>query len=158
MRQGGPPVMVEATGGTLLDCSPDGRWLVRRGTEGFLLTATEGGEEHAVAGDDAYASRADNSAQFGEQGQVLYLLGLDRRSIDVLDVVTRRTRRTIVFDTPSEDRIEGFAFNSAGTRVLLTTGGDRNDLWMAGGFARPSTAWSRWFAHWESSPNPIEVP
>jgi hypothetical protein len=68
-----------------------------------------------------------------------------------------RTRRTIVFDIPSEDQIEGFSFNAAGTRVLLMTGGDRNDLWMARGFARPSTSWSRWFTHWESPPEPAPV-
>ncbi len=90
------------------------------------------------------------SAQFGGQGKRLYLLGLDRRTLDVLDVDTGRKLRTITFGIPPEDQIEGFSFNSDGTRVLLTTGGDRNDLWMAEGFARPARSWSRWFRHWES--------
>lgn len=156
--QGGEPVIVQAEPGVLLDCSPDGRWLARRRSDGFVLTATDGKGERLVATTTTYASRADNSAQFGENGKVLYLLGLDRRSIDVLDVESGRKRRTIVFDIPSEDQIEGFSINSAGTRVLLTAGGDRTDLWMAEGFARPATSWSRWFWHWESPPRPSTAP
>ena len=56
----------------------------------------------------------------------LYLLGLDRRTLDVLDVDTGRKLRTITFGIPPEDQIEGFSTKSDGTRVLLTTGGDRN--------------------------------
>lgn len=151
-------MIVQAEPGVLLDCSPDGRWLARRRSDGFVLTATDGKGERLVATTTTYASRADNSAQFGENGKVLYLLGLDRRSIDVLDVESGRKRRTIVFDIPSEDQIEGFSINSAGTRVLLTAGGDRTDLWMAEGFARPATSWSRWFWHWESPPRPSTAP
>jgi serine/threonine protein kinase/WD40 repeat protein len=147
---GGEPVIVESTAAILLDCSPDGRWLVRRGSSDFVVTGTDGKSEHVVASSRAYATRSDNSAQFGEQGKRLYLLGLDRRTVDVLDVDTGRKLRTITFEIPPEDQIEGFSFNSDGTRVLLTTGGDRNDLWMAEGFARPARSWNRWFRHWES--------
>jgi hypothetical protein len=77
-------------------------------------------------------------------------LGLDRRTIDVLDVDSGRKLSAITFDIPLEDQIEGFSFSPDGTRVLLTLGGDRNDLWMAEGIARPATFWNRWFAHWES--------
>jgi hypothetical protein len=80
----------------------------------------------------------------------LYLLGLDRRTLDVPDVDSGRKLRTIAFGIPPEDQIEGFSFNSDGTRVLLTTGGDRNDLWVAEWFAQPARSWSRWFRHWES--------
>jgi serine/threonine protein kinase len=152
--QGTDPVGVPAAPGILVDCSPDGRWLVRRGQKALMLTSTNGKDERVVAAYSDYASRADNPAQFGEGGKVLYLLGLDRRSIDVLDVDSGRKRRTISFDIPSEDTIQGFSVNAAGTRVLLTTGGDRNDLWMAEGFAQPATFWSRWFRHWESPPMP----
>jgi hypothetical protein len=44
-----------------------------------------------------------------------------------------RQLRTIAFEIPVEERIQGFSFSPDGTRVLLTTGGDRNDLWMAEG-------------------------
>jgi serine/threonine protein kinase/Tol biopolymer transport system component len=147
---GGEPVIVESTAGILLDCSPDGRWLVRRGTSEFVLTGTDGKGERVVASSSAYATRSDNSAQFSERGKRLYLLGLDRRTLDVLDVDTGRKLRTITFGIPPEDQIEGFAFSADGTRVLLTTGGDRNDLWIAEGFAQPARSWSRWFRHWES--------
>ena len=147
---GGEPVSVESTAGLLVDCSPDGRWLVRRGTSEFVLTGTEGQGERVVASSSVYATRSDNSAQFGEHGKRLYLLGLDRRTLDVLDVDTGRKLRTITFSIPPEDQIEGFSINSDGTRVLLTTGGDRNDLWTAEGFARPAKSWDRWFRHWES--------
>jgi hypothetical protein len=82
----------------------------------------------------------------------LYFLGLDRQTIDVVDVDSGRKLRAITFDLPPADQIEGFSFSPDGTRVLLTTGGDRNDLWMAVGFARPATSVSRWFGHWESPP------
>ncbi len=147
---GGEPVMVESTAGILLDCSPDGRWLVRRGTSEFVLTGTDGKDERVVASSSAYATRSENSAQFGGQGKRLYLLGLDRRTLDVLELDSGRKIRTITFAIPPEDQIEGFSINADGTRVLLTTGGDRNDLWMAEGFARPARIWSRWFRHWES--------
>jgi hypothetical protein len=119
-----------------------------------MLTSANGKDERVVAAYNDYASRADNPAQFGEGGKVLYLLGLDRRSIDVLDVDSGRKRRTISFDIPSEDTIQGFSVNAASTRVLLSTGGDRKDLWMAEGFAQPATFWSRWLRHWESPPMP----
>jgi Tol biopolymer transport system component len=147
---GGEPVIVEAQPGILLDCSPDGRWLVRMGTAGFVLTAADGKAERLVAPVGTYAMRADNSVQFGERGRRLYFLGLDRQTIDVVDVDSGRKLRTITFDLPPADQIEGFSFSPDDTRVLLTTGGDRNDLWMAVGFARPATSWSRWFGHWES--------
>ena len=115
-----------------------------------MLTGTEGQGERVVASSSAYATRSDNSAQFSEHGKRLYLLGLDRRTLDVLDVDTGRKLRTITFGIPPEDQIEGFSINSDGTRVLLTTGGDRNDLWTAEGFARPARSWDRWFSHWES--------
>lgn len=154
---GGGEAVLGRASGVLLDCSPDGRWLVSRGDSRsgqFVLTATDGTDERVVESSTAYATRADNAAQFGDGGKRLYLLGLDRRTIDVLDVETGRTQRTITFDIPPEDQIEGFSFSADGSRVLLTKGGDRNDLWMAEGFARPATSWSRWFGHWESPPSP----
>jgi eukaryotic-like serine/threonine-protein kinase len=147
---GGEPEFVEAAPGILQDCSPDVRWLLRRGPNGYVLTSADGKSERAVANSGAYATRADNGAQFGRDGKRLYLLGLDRRTIDVLDVDSGRKLSAITFDIPVEDQIEGFSFSPDGTRVLLTTGGDRNDLWMAEGFARPAASWRRWFGHWES--------
>lgn len=147
---GGDPAIMEAKAGIFVDCSPDGRWLVRRSANRFVLTATDGKDERPVASSSDYATRAATSAQFGGRGKHLYLLGLDRRTIDVLEVDTGRKQRTITFDIPAEDQIEAFSINSDGTRVLLTTGGDRNDLWIAEGFARPATTWRRWFGHWQS--------
>jgi Tol biopolymer transport system component len=148
---GGDPVIVAAPPGPLLDCSPDGRWLVRMGTAGFVLTAADGKAERLVAPFGTYATRAaENSVHFGEGGRRLYLIGLDRQTIDVLDVDSGRKLRTMTFDLPPADQIEGFSVSPDGSRVLLTTGGDRNDLWMAVGFARPAASWGRWFGHWES--------
>lgn len=147
---GGEPVFIEATPGMLLDCSPDGRWLVRRAADAFVLTSTDGKSERVIASSSAYATRAAVSAQFGERGKVLYLLGLDRRTIEVLDVASGQEVRTITFDIPLGDQVEAYAFSPDGTRVLLTTGGDRNDVWMAEGFARPATSWKGWFRHWDS--------
>ena len=62
--------------------------------------------------------------------------------------------RTMAFNIPVEDQIEGFAFSPDGSRVLLTTGGDRNDLWIVEGFAHPSRWWQRWLTHWESPQAP----
>ena len=149
---GGAPVIIDAQAGVLLDCSPDGRWLVRRGTVGFVLTATDGKAERLVAPFGTYATGTEKTVQFGEGGRRLYFLDRDRQTIDVVDVDSGRRLRTITFDLAPADQIEGFSFSSDGTRVLLTTGGDRNDLWMAAGFARPATSWIRWFGHWESPP------
>jgi serine/threonine protein kinase len=154
---GGDPVRVEAQPGILLDCSEDGRWLVRRTQAGFVLTTADGKTDRQIASPTAYATRAGTIAQFGEHGKVVYLLGLDRRTVDAFDVASGRRLRTIAFDIAVEDQIEEFAFSADGTRVLLTTGGDRNDLWMAEGFARPAISWQRWFAHWES-PEPRAAP
>jgi hypothetical protein len=115
----------------------------------IVLTSTDGQREHAVAGVGDYASRASNSAQFGDGGRRLYLLGLDRRTMDVLDVESGTRERTITFDVPAGDQVEGFAVAPDGTRVLLTTGGNRGDLWMVEGFARPAASWRRWFSHWQ---------
>jgi Tol biopolymer transport system component len=145
---GGEPVSVEVPRGPLLDCSPDGRWLVRRGTQGFVLTSTDGRDERPAASYGEYASRAATSVQFGAGGTVLYLLRLDRRTIDVLDVERGRRLRSIAFDLPPEDDVDGFSFSPDGARVLLTVGGDRNELWMVEGYARPATSWTRWFRHW----------
>jgi Tol biopolymer transport system component len=152
--QGGDAVVVQASPAILEDCSPDGRWLLRRGPgqDGFILTSTDGRDKRQAARYGDYASPADNAAQFGESGKVFYLLNRDRRSLDVLEVDTLHKRRTISFEIPPEDLIQDFSVNSAGTRVLLTTGGDRNDLWMAEGFAQPASSWSGWFRHWEPPP------
>ncbi|HEY2381373.1 MAG TPA: protein kinase [Terriglobia bacterium] len=148
--EGGRPVVIPAAPGTLEDCSPDGKWLVRRGASGFVFTSTDGKRERAGGSYADYPSRAETSMQFGEGGRALYALRLDRRTIDVLDVETGQKKSAIVFDIPPEDQIEGFSFNATGKRVLLTTGGNRKDLWMAEGFAQPSSGWRRWLRHWDS--------
>lgn len=76
------------------------------------------------------------------------MTGDDRRSIAIVDVETGRVRRNLVLDLRPEDQIQDFAVNPAGTRVLVTTGGERNDLRQVEGFARPETGWRRWFRHW----------
>lgn len=148
--EGGESLDIAAPPGVLIDCSSDGRWLLRRGMTGFVITSTDGKMERQVARYDEYASRSDNSAQFGEGGKAVYALRVDHRTIDVVDVETGNKKRTIMFDIPLEDEIDGFSFNSTGRRVLLTTGGDRNDLWMVEGFALPAPSWRRWLSHWES--------
>jgi len=148
---GGDPVPVQAALGQLVDCSPDGRWLARSGRDGgLMLTSTDGKAERllARAGEAIWGGEAANL--FGEGGKVLYLLGRDRRSISVRNVETGRTLRSIAFDLPAEDTITGFSVNAAGTRVLVTIGGSRHDLWVAEGFATPARGWRRWVRHWEA--------
>jgi eukaryotic-like serine/threonine-protein kinase len=144
-------VTAQAKPGALLDCSPDGHWLIRRGSEGFVLTSTDGTSERILTPTTAYAARAANTVQFGERGTRVYLLRVDRRTIDVLDVDSGRTLRAITFEIPVEDLIDGFAFSPDGSRVLLSIGGDRSDLWIAEGFARPAISWMRWLTHWQSA-------
>jgi Tol biopolymer transport system component len=154
---GGEPVIMEqAKPGALLDCSPDGRWLIRRGVGGFVLTSTDGKSERMLTPTTAYAARATNTVQFGERGTRLYLLRVDRRTIDVLDVDSGRTLRAITFEIPVEDLIDGFAFSPDGNRVLLSIGGDRTDLWIAEGYAQPVTSWLRWLTHWQSAAPRLE--
>ena len=152
---GGQPVPVHASDGQLLDCSPDGHWLLRRSREAFVLTPTTGGVERQFGHVADYDADGENTAQFGLKGRALYLLRIDRRTIDVIDVESGRVERSIAFDVPLGDRISGFSFSPDGTHVLVTIGGDRTDLWMVDAFVRPSTSWRRWFAHWE---NPAATP
>jgi Tol biopolymer transport system component len=146
---GGAPQPVQAIAGNLADCSPDGRWLLRVGQADVLLTSTSGAPERKIAHLEDYPGLSDNSLQFGEGGKIVYLLCRDQRSIDVLDTVSGKKIRTISFEIPQEDQIESFSVNPDGTRVLLNTGGDRNDVWVAEDFPHPATSWLRWFRHWE---------
>lgn len=148
---GGRPEFIQSKPGILVDCSPDLRWILRNGQGGYVLTSADGKSERLLATSSTFTTRAENSAQFGMDGKRLYFLGLDRRTIEVLDADSGEKLRTISFSIPIEDQIEGFAFSPDGTRVLLTTGGDRNDLWMLEGFAQPSAWWKRWLTHWEST-------
>ncbi len=150
---GGSPQFINVSAGLLATCSPDGRWLLRRTPTDFVLTTADGKVDRVVARADGYATRTDNrgemSGQFSGDGTRLYLLQLDHRTIDVFDVASGRKLNSIAFDIPVEDQIETFSFNPDGTRVLLTTGGNRSDLWMARGFAHPAASWQRWFTHWD---------
>jgi Tol biopolymer transport system component len=146
---GGASQPVEATAGILADCSPDGRWLLRIGQVDLLLTSTSGAPERKIARVEDYPGLPRNALQFGEGGKVVYVLCRDRRSIDVLDAASGKKIRTISFEIPQEDQIQSFSVNPGGTRVLLNTGGDRNDVWVAEDFPLPATSWLRWFRHWE---------
>lgn len=115
-----------------------------------MLTPTSGGMERQIGHIAEYDPGGENTAQFGLRGRQLYLLRLDRQTIDVVDVDSGRVERSIAFDVPLGDRISGFSFSPDGKRVLVTIGGDRTDLWMVDAFVRPSTSWRRWFAHWEN--------
>jgi Tol biopolymer transport system component len=150
---GGAAQRVDASPGILATCSPDGRWLLRRSQTDFMLTSVDGKTDRTIAGLDQYATRSNNqgelTTQFSGDGTRVYLLRIDRRTVDVFDLASGRKSSEITFHIPVEDQIESFSFNPDGTRVLLTTGGDRDDLWMATGFAHPATSWRRWFTHWE---------
>ena len=147
--QGGEPVALPGPPFTLHDCSPDGRWLVGRGPKGFLVLSTDGTQQHDIATNADYPFSND-LAQFGEGGRVLYVLNQNRQAIEVLTVPGGARLRSITFDVPAGDMIEGFSIDASSTRVLLTIAHDRQDLWMAEGFARPATSWRRWFRHWEA--------
>jgi Tol biopolymer transport system component len=147
--QGGSPVTVKEGAGTVLDCSPDGRWIAYRGSDGVHLMSPDGTGDRQIASYSEYASFSDFNGQFGEGGRVFYLLRLDRRTIDMLDTATGRPLRSLRFEIPAADQIQGFSFKPDGSRVLLTTGGQRYDLWLAEGFAQPASGWRSWFRHWE---------
>jgi Tol biopolymer transport system component len=146
--QGGEPQSMKATAGVLADCSPDGRWLLRQVQSGIVLTSTDGKDERMIASIKDYPGVSKAALQFGEGGKVVYVLGSNRRSIDVLDVASGRKLRTITFDIPPENSIQTFSVNSADSRVLLDSGGNRNDVWVAEDFPQPETSWLRWFRHW----------
>ena len=146
--QGGEPQPVKVPAGVLADCSPHGNWLLRFGETGILLTSTDGTQNRLLTNNSDYAA---TSAQFGAAGKVVYLLARNQRSIDVLDSATGKKLRTIAFDLKPEDVISRFSINATGDRVLLSTGGDRNDVWIAEGFAQPTTSVLRWFQHWDIS-------
>ncbi|HEY1910300.1 MAG TPA: protein kinase [Vicinamibacterales bacterium] len=142
--QGGAPVAFKGTAAVFEGCSPDGRWLLRRTSREIVLTSTDGAQERTVGSVRDYASPV---AEFGKGG-TLYLLRRDRRSIDVFDVATLRPLRTIAVELRPEDQVSEFSIRSDGARILASVGGERNDLWMAEGFATPATSWRRWLHHW----------
>jgi serine/threonine protein kinase/WD40 repeat protein len=151
---GGHPQPINASPAILTTCSPDGRWLLRRSETDFVVTSADGKTDRPIARADEYATRGNNvgdlSGQFSGDSSRVYMLRVDRRTIDVFDVASGRKLRSIAFNIPVEDHIESFSFDPDGTRVLLTTGGDRDDLWMVKGFAQPAASWRRWFMHWEA--------
>jgi serine/threonine protein kinase len=146
--QGGEPTTVASSVGAVLDCSLDGRWISGAGQTGYELISTDGKERRIVAHYRDYAARSDNSAQFGEGGRVLYLLGQDRRSIETLETATGQRRALVTFRLDEADIIQGFSVHPDGKRVLLTTGLQRDDIWLAEGFAQPATGWQGLLGHW----------
>jgi Tol biopolymer transport system component len=152
---GGSPQPVNASPAVLSTCSPDGRWLLRRSQTEFVLTPADGKSDRAIARSDEYVTRTNNvgdlTTQFSGDSAHVYLLRGDHRTVDVFDVASGRKVSAITFNIPNEDQIDSFSFSPDGTRVLLTTGGDRDDLWLVTGFALPTSSWRRWFTHWEAS-------
>jgi serine/threonine protein kinase len=146
--QGGAPTTVASAVGAVLDCSPDGRWISGAGRTGYELISTDGKERRAVANYRDYAQRSDNSMQFGDGGRVLYLLAQDRRSIETLETATGQRRALVTFQLDEADIIQGFSVHPDGKRVLLTTGLQRDDIWLAEGFAQPATGWRALLGHW----------
>jgi Tol biopolymer transport system component len=146
--QGGEATTIASSVGAVLDCSPDGRWLSVAGRTGYELISTDGKQRRIVADYRDFAPRADNTMQFGDGGRVLYLLGQDRRSIETLDAATGQRRAATTFRLDESDIIQGFAVHPDGQRVLLTTGLQRDDIWLAEGFAQPATGWRGWLGHW----------
>jgi serine/threonine protein kinase/Tol biopolymer transport system component len=146
--QGGEAMTVAESVGTVLDCSPDGRWISGAGRTGYELISTDGKERRLVANYRDYAPRSDNSMQFGEGGRVLYLLAHDRRSIETLETATGQRRGFVTFQLDEADIIQGFSVHPDGKRVLLTTGLQRDDIWLAEGFAQPATGWRALLSHW----------
>ena len=143
---GGQAMAVQDQADTLVDYSPDGRWIAYQSKSGLNLIAPDGKQGHVLTGAPDYG----NVGQFGEGGSVLYMLRNNRRSVDALDVATGNVRRTIDFEVARADEITSFSFHPDGKRVLLQTGGLRYDLWMAEGFAQPAHGLMSWFRHWET--------
>jgi hypothetical protein len=136
--------------GALAACSPDGGSFLRLTPADYVITSSDGKSERMLAHASEYATtRGETFGQFSGDGRRVYLLRLDRRTIDVFDIQNGGKLKAISFDSPVEDQIEGFSFSPDGTRVLLTMGGDRNDLWMARGFTHPESGWKRLFTHWD---------
>jgi len=152
--QGGEATTVASAVGAVLDCSPDGRWVSGAARTGYELISTDGKERRVIASYRDYAQRSDNTMQFGEGGRVLYLLAQDRRSIDTLDVATGQRRTSVTFQLDEAEVIQGFAVHPDGKRVLLTTGLQRDDIWLAEGFAQPATGWRRLIGHWATKNYP----
>jgi dipeptidyl aminopeptidase/acylaminoacyl peptidase len=147
--QGGQPTVVREVA-ALADCSPSGEILMGMVGSGAQLIGQDGEVVRAIS--TRPLSQGGRAPSFGEGGKVLYALGGDRRSIDVIDAATGSVERSIQFDLNSTDLIDAFSVHPDGRRVLLQVGGLRYDLWLAEGFAQPATGWRRWFRHWDVQP------
>jgi eukaryotic-like serine/threonine-protein kinase len=148
---GGQAIVVKDQADTLVDCSPDGRWIAYQSRNGLSLVSPDGKQDHVLTGAHDYG----NVGQFGEGGSVLYMLRNNRRTVDALDVATGNGRRSIDFDLARADEISSFSFHPDGKRILLQTGGLRYDLWIAEGFAQPARGLLSWFRHWEVPPTEL---
>ena len=147
--QGGEPTLV-TQGATLADCSPTGEIAFRVRGSGVQLLSPDEKQQREIG--NRPLSGAGVSPLFGDGGKLLYALREDGRSLDVVDVATGMTLRSIEFALPSADIIRAFSVHPDGRRVLLMTGGLRYDLWVAEGFAQPATGWRQWFRHWAIPP------
>jgi serine/threonine protein kinase len=152
--QGGDPVAVRDQVEQLVDCSPDGRLIAYTAKDGVHLVSADGRQDRLLTGDKIYS----NTGQFGEGGNVLYLLRTDGRALDVIDTMTSKAQRTIQFDLAPADQISSFSVHPDGKRILLSTGGLRYDLWMVEGFPQPAKGWMSWLRHWEIPAPPAGDP
>ena len=107
----------------------------RQEDEHFLLTLA-GQAVLAIKNAQAY----EREKRLAEEGQVLN---------EISKEITSHLDLAHVFDLILEKALE-LTHSHMGNLMLYDR--DRNDLWMAVGFARPATSWSRWFRHWESPP------
>jgi Tol biopolymer transport system component len=150
--QGGRATVVSREGAALADCSPSGEILM--GIVGSGVRLFDGNGEFVRALSTGPLSQGGRPPSFGADGKVLYALGGDRRSIDVLDAATGSRQRSVRFDLDSSDLIDAFSVHPDGKRVLLQVGGFRYDLWLAEGFAQPMTGWRSWFRRWNVQQSP----
>jgi Tol biopolymer transport system component len=146
--QGGSQPAAVKDQAELVDCSPDGR-IGYASRDGLHLISPDGKQDRVIVD-------LSGSGQFGEGGKVLYLRR-DRKSMDVIDVETGKTRRTIEFELSPTDNLATFSVRPDGKVILFYGGGRRYDLWMAEGFAQPAKGWMSWFRHWEIPSAPVSV-
>jgi serine/threonine protein kinase/WD40 repeat protein len=144
--QGGQAISLPG-GGNLVDCSPDGRWIAYRFADGLHLVGPDGTQDHLLTAFSDYTTTF-RLGSFDHTGSLMYLLRNNCRAMDVMDIATSKIVRKIDFDLPAADCISWFSIHPDGKRILLETGGSRLDLWMAEGFAQPTTGWKSLFAHW----------
>jgi serine/threonine protein kinase len=125
--------------------SPDGRWIWYDNATGCYLLSTETSSQRHI-------SNSSHDCDFAADSK--HILCLESNGKSTYELVTREVdsgreikRVTVALDRPLT--MYRLSLHPDGTRFLTNVGQMPYDIWIAEGFAQPTTGWTRWLRHWK---------